>query len=443
MLFKLFNTRFLGAGYGLFASQDIEPSYPLFTIPAKALLNSLTLEPLYPQSQNLSCTQIITLHLSLNRPVNHVSADVHFGPYISVLPENFDAHPFTWIWKAKHHSKPGNDLELGLLKSLPPRITQKLEQMCTTCGKDKAAIEEYMVLFYCLLFELRQPLDISAELSSRAKNIHAQLLLRRLLMGLVKWYIFEHIAWLNQLERILSNFANHALEVPTVYPQPTRGEIWNTGPSTKRKYGEDFTLLAPSTQATKPQDELYLKYGSHSNSTLFTEYGFVLARTDSEIEVVDLVEDLFEKRGAVGTWMKEVLTGEGYWGDWTLHLSPEPAHPSYRLITALRLYHCVPVEFVAECDDLERFIQEWRNVIYGVAMAVSDENERLWKITLGQICQTMILNSQKGADHIRLLREEGAMSLPAGVLFCIETLWEEENEVGKAVIKSLDNNVEF
>lgn len=110
------------------------------------------------------------------------------------------------------------------------------------------------------------------------------------------------------------DFANHAMDTPTVYPQPTRGEVWDTGPSIKRRFGEKFTLLAPSQHSVKIGDELFLKYGSHSNATLFTEYGFVLSRQDIEVEVTELVEELFNKRGAVGAWMKEVLTNEGYWG---------------------------------------------------------------------------------------------------------------------------------
>ncbi|CAA7271715.1 unnamed protein product [Cyclocybe aegerita] len=133
-----------GAGYGLFALENLGPSTPLFTVPAHTLLNHLTLSPHYPAARpKLSCTQLVSLHLSLHRPLGEVSDDPLFGPYISVLPRDFDWHPFTWLWKTKtqRHDAP---LETRLCESLPPRIVEKLDRTCALFKKDWRVIQKYL-----------------------------------------------------------------------------------------------------------------------------------------------------------------------------------------------------------------------------------------------------------------------------------------------------------
>lgn len=118
------------------------------------------------------------------------------------------------------------------------------------------------------------------------------------------------------------DFANHTAISPHTMPKPTNGEIWDTGPLGK-KTGEQFILLAPSTAPTAVGDEIYLRYGMHSNATLFAEYGFVMASDEQsetfseELELQGPIESLFKGRGEVGQWMKECLIAEGYWG-WVL-----------------------------------------------------------------------------------------------------------------------------
>ena len=121
------------------------------------------------------------------------------------------------------------------------------------------------------------------------------------------------------------DFANHTTRAPYTTPKPTNAEIWNTGPLGKGKYGDNFILLSPS-ETTLPNEELFLRYGAHPNSTLFTEYGFVNISKpydgahdsddyhDPQIELAGAIESLFTKRGAIGAWLQEKLDAEGYWG---------------------------------------------------------------------------------------------------------------------------------
>ena len=110
------------------------------------------------------------------------------------------------------------------------------------------------------------------------------------------------------------DFANHTANPPHTFPQSSPGDIWDMAPSMKHKFGQDFTLLSPSASITSPDAELFLKYGSHSNSTLFTEYGFVEPTSEGEIMLDCAVEVLFKQRGDVGLWMKDILVAERYWG---------------------------------------------------------------------------------------------------------------------------------
>ena len=142
----LFSNHFTGAGYGLFAKTLIEPSSVLFTIPSSALLNSLTLSPHYPQTHpKLTCTQYISLHLYLHRPVSgHQSRDPLFGPYISVLPAKFDSHPLTWLWRQKQ-GRTDSNFEIQLLDALPSQIMLKLNRILGLFNKDLSRIQDYLV----------------------------------------------------------------------------------------------------------------------------------------------------------------------------------------------------------------------------------------------------------------------------------------------------------
>lgn len=110
------------------------------------------------------------------------------------------------------------------------------------------------------------------------------------------------------------DFANHTVNPPYTLPQTSPVDTCDMVPPMKHKFGHDFTLLSPSVSATSPDAELFLKYGSHANSTLFTEYGFVDRTSEGEIMLDCVVESLFKLRGDVGLWMKDILNAERYWG---------------------------------------------------------------------------------------------------------------------------------
>jgi hypothetical protein len=134
-----------GAGYGLVAVRHIPPATRIFTVPASALLNRDTLQPHYSPNPVLSGTQLISLHLLIYRPIDHLpSTDPLFGPYISVLPTSFHAHPLTWLWKERIERN-ANSVESHLLALLPPRVVRDLERVARTFYADWDKVYTYLV----------------------------------------------------------------------------------------------------------------------------------------------------------------------------------------------------------------------------------------------------------------------------------------------------------
>lgn len=119
----------------------LQPSEQLFAIPSTALINVATLAAHYPSSSSLSPTQLISLHLFISRPMNgHDSDDAVFGPFISILPREFDSHPLTWMVRRKVDNSGSPLLEL-----LPPSITSALTALRKRFFKDWDIISKYNV----------------------------------------------------------------------------------------------------------------------------------------------------------------------------------------------------------------------------------------------------------------------------------------------------------
>lgn len=269
-------------------------------------------------------------------------------------------------------------------------------------------------------------------------------------MGLAERCIYHRIARSrsdpdNMTLCPILDFANHTANPPYTLPQASSVDLRDMAPPMKHKFGHDFTLLSPSVSATFPDAELFLKYGSHPNSTLFTEYGFVEPTNEGEIVLDCAVEALFELRGHLGLWMKDILVAERYWGDWTLHSTPASAYPSYRLITALRLYHIFPDHVNTLPPESDHLVEMWRDTTLGKRDAVSPENESSWKLTLERLCNDLVQVAKRGLIRVRDIRvpevhENGWIEFAK---MSIEMLWREEIDVGCAVLKSLEEGADF
>jgi hypothetical protein len=115
------------------------------------------------------------------------------------------------------------------------------------------------------------------------------------------------------------DFANHDWYHSHIQPV-SELDIRNTRPKDK----EYFQFLATEHIAeVEVGKEVRLRYGGHSNQSLFVEYGFVNAVSNEEMEsgtypaevdVQTIIVDLFARQGTIGSWMQVILENEGYWG---------------------------------------------------------------------------------------------------------------------------------
>ena len=117
-------------------------------------MNVRTLKSLYPTPGPtlLTATQIISLHLYLNRPhKNEDSPEPHYGPYISTLPREFDSHPLTWVVRSENGIESGG---IPLLGCLPPSVRASLMELHERFCQDWAAVRAYLVgdMRCCALF---------------------------------------------------------------------------------------------------------------------------------------------------------------------------------------------------------------------------------------------------------------------------------------------------
>lgn len=132
--------RGLVAGFGLFnTGSTLKPCTPLFTIPASALVNARTLRSHYVQSEAVSAIQLISLHLYLHRPNNgQPSSDPLFGPYISILPEDFAHHPLSLTILAPLAERD------AVLSVIPPSVLISLDDLERRFKRDLDAVATYL-----------------------------------------------------------------------------------------------------------------------------------------------------------------------------------------------------------------------------------------------------------------------------------------------------------
>ncbi|KAI0798047.1 SET domain-containing protein [Abortiporus biennis] len=450
-----------GAGKGLFAIQPCKPSETLFTIPAKAMINVKTLSQLYPARKDgstLSATQMISLHLLLHKPHgNEESLDRTFGPYISTMPRDFESHPLTW--SVRKHLKRCSLVEDSLLDALPPSALAALHRLTSRYVEDWKNTRAYA----------SERLGIIS--TSSRDDIQD---IKQNLCPDNDTFIEDYLwAWLNVNTRCIYyrldsspsstinltlcpvlDFANHTPKQTNIVPSLPSNQPTAPGSRKPLGVGGDYIFTLSKETPVKQDQEIFLRYGGHCNRALVVEYGFVnlfsedtIAKgdVDAEIDVEDLVEKLFESRGACGEWMKGILDYEGYWGDWTMHSTLQPAHPSYRLITSLRLYHSVEESILEIPENSEEIFEAWKSVVAGVDEIVSEQNEQAWRRTVLDMCKELMQRAESGMNKVENV-SYSEITLPDWLEWMkgnIACLWQEEREVARLVSESINTGVDF
>lgn len=112
-------------------------------------------------------------------------------------------------------------------------------------------------------------------------------------------------------------------------------------------------------------------------------------------------------------------------------------YPSFRLITALRLYSLQ--------DPLEdESLRCWEDTLMGRRDIVSDDNDLLWRRVLLDICHELIQRAQTGISILNtsVSGEENRFWV-SWAKNNIRTLWNEEALVAASVVDSIKNGVRF
>ncbi|KAF8582667.1 SET domain-containing protein [Ramaria rubella] len=415
---------------GLFATRSVPPSTPLFTVPRCAHMNIKTLTPLYGMYKDLdlTATQLISMHLLLNHPQGKEnSPDPNFGPYISILPKNFDNHPLSWLISSSY----GDSKDVAfLIDCSPPATKRALNAMATRFEEDWRAVLRFLEAHLQITASKNQMCGPFPSISFKE---HYQTYL---------W------AWLSVNTRCVYHNIHPSASHPDNLTLCPLLDLANH--ASLSRYASSAnpipTFFSPLNHTLLEGDEVYLRYGSHSNTTLFTEYGFVEKDSSNgkQADIQDILESLFQRKGELGGWMKSVLEATKYWGDWTLHDAPAPAHPSYRILPALRLLQLsLPASWDVTYKDSNSEppeLQAWHDTILGEKDTISPENEHaVWQQLL-EVCNISATRADEGLT--RLQQECQGKDLGGWKKYAVEAisiLWLEEKNVATAVVQSIKN----
>ena len=131
--------------------------------------------------------------------------------------------------------------------------------------------------------------------------------------------------------------------------------------------------------------------------------------------------------------------------DWTLSTSPSPAAPSFRLITALRLFVLgSEMTRVPTIDEGNVVCQPWRDTLLGISDIISPDNEVKWRIILTAICDLVVAEGTIGLQRtLGTKPDEQSYSWAGWMKDNVAFLWSEQVAVAKAVLQSLEDGAEF
>ncbi|MCO5589912.1 hypothetical protein L7F22_043881 [Adiantum nelumboides] len=207
-------------------------------------------------------------------------------------------------------------------------------------------------------------------------------------------------------------------------------------------------------------EEVFISYGPHSNGFLLSEYGFIIPNIQSndlsewkgnryaEVHVDHIIIKMLEKQGKQGKAKIELLQEQGYWGEYTIHPFPSPAHPSYRLLLSARsiavdLHENEPLEKNGE-------INAWYQNLQGIRDNINQRNEKRMHTILAEICMSICQDAdqhvaaikssippQTGSyplDNTRISLEEAIFSAKSLI-----ALHEEEAHIARMLIYAIDN----
>lgn len=203
------------AGRGLVAENKIKPDTILISVPNKALVNTSTLQALYPVrvTRGLTSTQMISLHLALQIrrqqfPSSQRTSTTRdrYWPFLATLPRNFPTVPLTWMVGVMNEETLRREYNLGaeeaalaildpreldkwrtLVQLMPRSVSVRAIDVERRFKSDWVVVKKHWV---CLMIEHFYPwLTTSPSVKAiRNRQGRRSACLRRLFVGMAQWY---------------------------------------------------------------------------------------------------------------------------------------------------------------------------------------------------------------------------------------------------------------
>jgi hypothetical protein len=117
-----------------------------------------------------------------------------------------------------------------------------------------------------------------------------------------------------------------------------------------------------------------------------------------------------------------------------IYCSPLPTHASFRLISALRLYHSFPKNATEWPEgEMTAASRRWRDTILGYEEEVSEENEKACRESIVEICDVVIKRAERGIDAVKEEMRTAREEWYRNVLVALDSLWTEERTVARVM----------
>ncbi|KAH9812545.1 hypothetical protein DFH28DRAFT_1084354 [Melampsora americana] len=175
-------------------------------------------------------------------------------------------------------------------------------------------------------------------------------------------------------------------------------------------------------------DEILFSYGSHSNLTLWSEYGFIIKPYNrwNSIDITSEVLELFEKDDDDDDdeliEKLSILKESDYWKDYTIESNP--IGPSYRTLVSLRLLYC-PI----------KKLSNWYQIINGEIDELDNQIENQVKESIEKICLKLIEEIE-----INVSKRSNCFENHEDLKDCIKDLIEEERLILEGCLKLMQDS---
>lgn len=433
-------------GRSLVATQDINRSTPILSLPQSVLLTIKSIPQPFKNSlqPNLNSIQALTLYIA-NFRSTQTSSDPHhqisshqnpFRPYLLTFPDHFFEIPLTWVLRATF-----GDMDLihpqdsSSLKRLRDSIDSYQPQSFDPDGPFK----HYQLMSTTTIKHshhvLRRFYNDWSILTHDLIRISPRITLSELLWAWLVvntrcvWY---NLGFDNHADNIALapafDMANHS-PISTVTPVMTPHTLtmyssYPRGNFTSPRSHQVLSSSKPSDSDSKDHvcikkgDEITFSYGPHGNSTLLAEYGFI--STDSNpwdsIDITAGIESLFHGlEGPEAERKISILEQNNYWSDYTIQCNP--IELSHRNLVALRLLH----------TPLDR-LNEWQEHVDGQIDQLDEDIERAVRNSLDDI---LVDSHRKAQSLLDLITEaeDHRLGLTVYSFRCLKSLASNELHV--------------